>query len=273
MLQRQRVTVYHNYLSRGRGTHGLWKVLVQWNWWLKHLSKLERAAVLTSQTGSWWDAITWKQLTWVSTPDLASTCLGRELLFSPNGTLSGEKHVALSAALKTGGAAAHLLSKGGRNKGPALFLLRGQFSSVQLSRSVMPASLRPHGLQHARPPCPSPTPGVYSNSCPLSQWCHPAISSSVVPFSSCVWSSPASGSFPMSQLFASGGQSIGVSTTTSVLPMNILKGHLPLTKCYLRTWPLHKQRWKTMKINPVILQVHDMFYSVTHSCIHFMNIY
>ena len=77
------------------------------------------------------------------------------------------------------------------------------------------------GLQHTRPPCPLPTPGVYSNSCPLSQWCHPTISSSVVPFSSHLQSFPATGSFQMSQLFASGGQSIGVSASTSVLPMNI----------------------------------------------------
>ena len=81
-------------------------------------------------------------------------------------------------------------------------------------------TLQPHGLQHARPPCPSPTPGVYSNSCPLSRWCHPTISSSVIPFSSCPQSFLASGSFPMSQLFAWGGQSIGVSASTSVLPMN-----------------------------------------------------
>ena len=80
--------------------------------------------------------------------------------------------------------------------------------------------MRPHESQHARLPCPSPTPGVYPNSCPLSQWCHPAISSSVIPFSSCPQSLPASGSFPMSQLFAWGGQSIGVSTLASVLPMN-----------------------------------------------------
>ena len=83
----------------------------------------------------------------------------------------------------------------------------------------MSDSLQPRGLQHARPPCPSPTPGVYSNSCPLSQWCHPTISSSVVPFSSCLQSFPASGSFQMSQLFESDGQSIGVSASTSVLPM------------------------------------------------------
>ena len=84
----------------------------------------------------------------------------------------------------------------------------------------MSDSLRPYGLQHSRPPCPSPTPRVYSNSRPSSQWCHPAISSSVIPFSSCPQSFQASGSFPTSQLFASGGQSIGVSASISVLPMN-----------------------------------------------------
>ena len=92
--------------------------------------------------------------------------------------------------------------------------------SVQFSHSVMSDFLWPHELQHTRPPCPSPIPGVYSNSCPLSRWCHPTISSSVVPFSSCLQSFPASGSFQMSQLFASGGQSIGVSVSTSVLTMN-----------------------------------------------------
>ena len=81
--------------------------------------------------------------------------------------------------------------------------------------------LWPHGLQHARLPCPSPTPGAYSNSCPLSGWCHPTISSSLVPFFSCLRSFPASGSFPMSQFFISGGQSIGASASASVLPMNI----------------------------------------------------
>ena len=94
------------------------------------------------------------------------------------------------------------------------------FSSVQFSRSVVSNSLRPHELQHARPPCPSPSPRVYSNSCPSSRWCHPAISSTVIPFSSCPQSLPASGSFPKSQLFAWGGQSIGVSAAVSVLPMN-----------------------------------------------------
>ena len=93
--------------------------------------------------------------------------------------------------------------------------------SVLFSRSVMSDSLRPHGLQHARPPCPTPTPRVYSNSCPLSRWCHPTISSSVIPFFSHFQSFPASGSFPMSQFFASRGQSTGVSASTSVLPMTI----------------------------------------------------
>ena len=91
----------------------------------------------------------------------------------------------------------------------------------QFSHSFMSNSLQSHGLQHARLPCPSPTPGAYSNSCPSSQWCHPTISSSVVPFSSLLQSFPASGSFPMSQFFASGGQSFGVSVSASVLPMNI----------------------------------------------------
>ena len=90
--------------------------------------------------------------------------------------------------------------------------------SVQFSRSVMSDSLRPHELQHARLPCPSLTPGVHSNSRPSSRWCHPAISSSVIPFSSCPQSLPASGSFPMSQLFAWGGQSTGVAALASFLP-------------------------------------------------------
>ena len=93
--------------------------------------------------------------------------------------------------------------------------------SVQFSCSVTSDSLWPHGLQHSRLPCPSLTPGVYSDSRPLSQWCHPAISSSVVPFSSCPQSLPASESFPMSQFFPSGGQTIGVSASASVLPVNI----------------------------------------------------
>ena len=99
-------------------------------------------------------------------------------------------------------------------------LARDKFSSVQFSRSVVSNSLWPHEPQHARPPCPSPTPGVYSNSCPLSRWSHPTISSSVIPFFSRPQYFPASGSFQMSQLFASGGRSIGVSALASVLSMN-----------------------------------------------------
>ena len=95
-----------------------------------------------------------------------------------------------------------------------------KISSVQFSRSVVSDSLQPHELQHARPPYPSPTSRLYPNPCPLSWWCHPTISSSVVPFSSCLQSFPTSGSFQKSQLFASGGQSIEVSASTSVLPMN-----------------------------------------------------
>ena len=92
---------------------------------------------------------------------------------------------------------------------------------VQFSRSVESDCLQPHGLQHTRLSCPSPTPRAYSNSSPLSWWCHLTISSSVIPFSSCLQSFPASGSFPMSQFFTAGGQSIGVSASTSALPMNI----------------------------------------------------
>ena len=110
-------------------------------------------------------------------------------------------------------------------KGSILFF--ASFSLVQFSCSVVSDSSRPHESQHARLPCPSPTPRVYPNPCPSSQWCHPAISSSIVPFSSCPQSFPASGSFQMSQLFASGGQSIGVSALISVLPMNI-QGRFPL---------------------------------------------
>ena len=108
-----------------------------------------------------------------------------------------------------------LLSHQGRYLDSISLVKYLQFSSV----AVMSDSLRPLESQHAKPPCPSPTPRVYSNSCPSSQWCHPAISSSVIPFS-CPQSVPASGSFPTSQLFASGGQSIGVSASASVLPVN-----------------------------------------------------
>ena len=100
------------------------------------------------------------------------------------------------------------------------YLLLFVFRSVQFSHSVVSDSLPPHELQHARPLCPSPTPKVYSDSCPSSQWCHPAILSSVVPFSSWPHSLPASGSFPTSEVFIWGGQSIGVSASAPVLPMN-----------------------------------------------------
>ena len=117
------------------------------------------------------------------------------------------------------------LNHSGIIKGMSWFKL--SFSSVQFSRSVMSDSLWPHESQHARSPCPSPPPGVHSDSCPSSQWCHPAISSSVVPFSSCSPSLPASESFPMSQFFAWGGQSTGVSALASVLPKNT-QGWSPL---------------------------------------------
>ena len=99
-------------------------------------------------------------------------------------------------------------------------MISQQIRLVQFSHSVVSDSLWPNGLKHARPPCPSPIPGAYSNSCPSSRWCHPTISSSVIPSSSCLQSSPASGSFPMSQFFTSSGQSIGVSALALVLPMN-----------------------------------------------------
>ena len=106
-----------------------------------------------------------------------------------------------------------------------------QFSSVQSLSPVVSDSLQPHGLQHPRPPCPSPTPGVYSNSCPLSLWCHPTISSSVVHFSSCPQSFPISGSFQMSQLFASGGQSIW-SFSFKISPSNEHSGLI----CFRMDW-------------------------------------
>ena len=106
-----------------------------------------------------------------------------------------------------------------------LLLMGLRISSVQFSCSVMSNSSWPHGMQHARPPCPSPTPGVYSNSCPLSQWCPPTVSSSVIPFSSRPQYLPASGSFPMIPLFAWSGQSSGALASASVLPMNIQDCH------------------------------------------------
>ena len=102
----------------------------------------------------------------------------------------------------------------------SLFITVSYTTSVQFSGSVVSNSLRPHELQHTRPPCPSPTPRVYPNSCPLSWWCHPTILSTVIPFASCPQSFPASGSFQVSQFFTSVDQSIVVSASTSVLPMN-----------------------------------------------------
>ena len=160
----------------------------------------------------------------------------------------------------------------------SVLIFKINISSVQFSCSVVSNSLRPHEPQHTRPPCPSSTPGVHSNSCPSSWWCHPAISSSVDPFSSCPQSLRASGSFPMSQLFAWGGQSIGVSALASFLPKNA-QGWSPLewtgwissqskglsrvfsnttvqkhqffgaqlssqSNCHIHTWPLEKpQPW------------------------------
>ena len=121
-------------------------------------------------------------------------------------------------------------------------------SSVQFSCSVMFCSLWPYELRHARPPYPSPTPGVYPNSCPLSLQCNPAISSSVILFSSCPQSLPASGSFPMSQLFTWGGQSIGVSASSSILPMNT------------QDWsPLRWAGWTSLQVKTnFMLRIHDI---------------
>ena len=125
----------------------------------------------------------------------------------------------------------------------------------QFRRSVTSNSLRPHGLQNTRPPCPSPMPGACSNSCPLSQWCHPTISSSVIPFSSCLQSFPASGSFPRSQFFTSGGQSIEVSASASVLPMNI-QGWFPLG---LTGWSSLQSKGLSRVLSNTIVQKHQSF--------------
>ena len=131
---------------------------------------------------------------------------------------------------------------------------RRPVSSVQFS-SIASDSLWPHGLQHARLPCPSPTPGEHPNSCPLSQWCHPAISSFVIPFSSCPQSFPASGSFQMSQLLASGGQSIGVSASTSVLAMNI-QDWFPLG---WTGWTFLQSKGLSIVFSNTIVQKHQFF--------------
>ena len=126
--------------------------------------------------------------------------------------------------------------------------------SVQFSRSVVSDSLRPHELQHVRPSCPSPTPGVHSNSCPSSRWCHPAISSSVVPFSSCPQSLPASESFPMSQLFAWGSQSTGVSALAPFLPKNTQGWSLEWTG-----WISLQSKGLSRVFSNTIVQKHQFF--------------
>ena len=139
-------------------------------------------------------------------------------------------------------------------------------NSIQLSRSVMSNSLQPHEPQHARPSCPSPIPGVYPNPCLLSRWCHPTISSSAVPFSSCPYSFPASGSFQMSPLFVSGGQSIGVSASASVLPMNTQDwSPLGWTPCSLRDSQESSPAPQFKSINSSVL---SFLYSPTLTSIH-----
>ena len=150
----------------------------------------------------------WPRLAWES-PGVSSGGVGQWWPAAVLGAVSVAVHAWDLIFITSTIAWPHVNSRGGT-----------QLSWVQFSHSVMSNSLRPHKSQHTRPPCPSPTPGVYSNPCPSSRWCHPAISSSVVPFSSYPQSLPASGSFPISQYFASGSQSIGVSASASVLPMN-----------------------------------------------------
>ena len=138
-------------------------------------------------------------------------------------------------------------------------------SPLLFSRSVVSDSLWPYGLQHARLPCPSPSPGACSNSCPLSQWCYPTISSSVIPFSSCSKSFPASGSFLMSQLFASGDQSIGASASASVLPINT-QGWFPLGLTGLISLKC-KELWRVF--SSTTIQRHQIFgaqplWSISH---------
>jgi len=134
-------------------------------------------------------------------------------------------------------------------------MLSKLISSVQFSCSVMSISLWLHGLQHTRPPCPSPTPEVCSNSCPLSWWCHPTISSSVIPFSSRLQSFPAPGSFPVSQFFPSGGQTIGVSASISLLPMNI-QDWFPLG---LTGWIFWQSKGLSRVFSNTTVQTHQFF--------------
>jgi len=133
-------------------------------------------------------------------------------------------------------------------------MIQWWLSSVQFSCSVVSDCLQPHESQHARPPCPSSTPRVHSNSCPSSQWCHPAILSSVIPFSSCPQSLPASESFPMSQLFAWGGQSTGVSSLASVLPMNIQDWSLGWTG-----WTSLQSKGLSRVFSNTTVQKHQLF--------------
>ena len=142
-----------------------------------------------------------------------------------------------------------------------LYYMECKLSSVQFSCSVISDSLWPHGLQHTTPPCPSPTPGIYSNSCPSSRWCHPAISSSVIPFSSCPQSLPASESFPMSQLFTWCGQSIGVSPLASVLPVNT-QGWSPLEWA---GWISLQSKGLSRVFSNTTVQKHQFFGSFLHS--------
>ena len=143
------------------------------------------------------------------------------------------------------------------------------FSSVQFSYSVMSDSLQPHGLQHARLPCPSPTPGACSNLCPSSCWCYPTTSSSIIPFSFCLQSFPVSGSFLMSQFFASSSQSIGVSDSTSVLPMNIQVwfplGWTDLTPCSPRD---SQEPYLTPQFQSINSSAPRFLYSPTLTSIH-----
>ena len=142
--------------------------------------------------------------------------------------------------------------------------------SVQFSRSVVSDSLQPHEPQHARPPCPSPALGVYPDSCPLSQWCHPSILSSVIPFSSHLQCFPALGSFQMSQFFLSGGQSVGVSASASVLPMNI-QDWFPLgwTGCIsLLSKELSRVFSNTTQFKSINSSVLSFLYSPTLTSIH-----
>ena len=132
--------------------------------------------------------------------------------------------------------------------------VRYQFSSVQFSPSVVSDSLRPRELQHAKPPCPTPTTRAHPNSCPLSRWCHQTFSSSV-PFSSCLQSFPASRSFPMSQLFTSGGQSIGVAASASVLPVNI-QDWFPLG---WTSWISLKSKGLSRVFSNTTVQKHQLF--------------